>query len=89
VTSRTDSYADTQSAANARQDPEANGFNKLRKKEERCHSERRFCAKNPSLSFVLNTEGFFASPRREPLVRALRMTTKGLFRQLFKSIVKR
>src|SRR6266446_1552282 len=48
------------------------GSNRLRKKVENCHSERRVCAKNPSWSFVFNREGFFAS---------LRMTTKALFPQ--------
>src|SRR5467141_5444443 len=47
-------------------------LNRLRKKAENCHSERRVCAKNPSWSFVFNREGFFAS---------LRMTTKALFPQ--------
>jgi hypothetical protein len=45
----------------------------LRKKVEKCHSERGFCAKNPS--YVLNRERFFAS---------LRMTTKSLFPQPLK-----
>ena len=31
----------------------------LHKNVEYRHSERRFCAKNPSLFFVLNQEGFF------------------------------
>jgi hypothetical protein len=38
-------------------------------------------AKNLSEAFVLNQQGFFASPRREASVRALRMTTRGLFPQ--------
>jgi hypothetical protein len=33
---------------------------RLWKKSFGCHSERRFCAKNPSQAFVLNQEGFFA-----------------------------
>src|SRR5882757_8980302 len=47
-------------------------LNRLRKKAENCHSERRVCAKNPSWSFVFNRERFFAS---------LRMTNKALFPQ--------
>ena len=31
-----------------------------RKKAEKCHSERRVCAKNPSWSFAFNREGFFS-----------------------------
>jgi hypothetical protein len=38
-------------------------------------------AKNLSEAFVLNQQGFFASPRRDASVRALRMTTRGLFPQ--------
>src|ERR1700676_144823 len=33
----------------------------LRKNSKNRHSERRFCAKNPSQPFVLNQEEFFAS----------------------------
>src|SRR5882672_8843247 len=53
-------------------------LNRLRKKAENCHSERRVCAKNPSWSFVFNREGFFAS---------LRMTTKALFPQPVKPVL--
>src|SRR6266478_3392262 len=52
-------------------------LNRLRKKAENCHSERRVCAKNPSWSFVFNRERFFAS---------LRMTTKALFPQPVKPV---
>src|SRR6267143_3289591 len=53
-------------------------LNRLQKKAENCHSERRVCAKNPSWSFVLNRERFFAS---------LRMTTKALFPQPVKPVL--
>jgi hypothetical protein len=46
-------------------------LNRLRKKRNHCHSERRLCAKNLSWFFVLNQEGLIAS---------LRMTTKRFFR---------
>src|SRR6266446_6848814 len=58
--------------------PKSHRLNRLRKKAENCHSERRFCAKNPSWSFVFNREGFFAS---------LRMTTKALFPQSVKPVL--
>src|SRR6266404_5550571 len=53
-------------------------LNRLRKKVENCRSERRVCAKNPSWSFVLNRERFFAS---------LRMTTKALIPQPVKPVL--
>jgi hypothetical protein len=49
----------------------------LPKKARSRHSERRFCAKNPALAFVLDQEGFSASTR---------MTTKGLFPQTVKPL---
>src|SRR6266853_1957779 len=36
-------------------------------KKKQCHSERRFCAKNPSWSFVANTEGFLTVARNDDL----------------------
>jgi hypothetical protein len=59
---------------------EPHRMNRLRKKAENCHSERRVCAKNPSWSFVFNREGFFAS---------LRMTTKALFPQPVQPVSRR
>jgi hypothetical protein len=50
-------------------------------KGKHCHSERGFCAKNLSESFVLIEEGFLASPacRR----RAHNDNQKDFFRSLF------
>jgi hypothetical protein len=61
-------------------------FRGFGKKEKSRHSERRFCAKNPSLPFVVNTEGFLAALQREPSARALGMTTKALFPQTLQAV---